>query len=373
MSKQIKKHGKTAFVIGVTIALLGAYISIPQSNAVAITDREVQITDSRPGVTTDYDFEGDFSTTNISCIEVIFCANATGACGEATGIDASSATTLAAGWANWFSANFTASNFTASRIMFTTDTATPGGNDFSFAVQGVVNPTSTAAATYFGRLTTYATGASCAGTTVDTGIVAFAIIDGVEITATVAETLTFAIGSVSVGDCNTSFETEAGPSTSTASAVAFGELSLNTFTHACQNITVSTNAVGGYTVRVHETTSLLDGAATIDDATGEGGMTDTTTSLWETNTNSGFAYSCNDENGSDCVITSASMYRRFACVGSNAQCDPTTGLASAVAYMTNTGPANAANGRIEYKVSVGATQEAGSYSNEIVFVATPTF
>jgi len=371
MSKQtVKKHGKVAFIIGITISLLGIYVLIPETQAVAISTRSLTISDSRPGVSTLYDFVGTHSSTLVSCLEIIFCANATGACGTVTGFTAASASSMPGQWSGWLPAAFTASTLTATRILYTAASTVGGGTNFSFAANTITNPTSTVATTYFGRVSTYANTQACSGTATDTGVVAFAIIDGVEITATVAETLTFSIASVTNANCDTSFQTHLGPA-STASAVAFGELSLNTFSHACQDLTISTNAGSGYSLTGQEDTNLLSGSDTIDDSTGDGGgMSETATREWATATNNGFGYSCVNQ---DCQLENASTYKQFACVGSDPNCDPGTGGETAQNIAASSGAVNAVVTRVEYKISVDALQPSGDYANEIIYIATPTF
>ena len=372
MSKQtVKKHGKAAFIIGITISLLGIYVLIPETQAVAISSRSLTISDSRPGVSTLYDFVGTHSSTLVSCLEIAFCTTATGSCATApVGFTAASASSMPGQWSGWDPAAFTASTLTATRLIYTAASTVGGGSNFSFAANTITNPTSTVGTTYFGRVSTYANAQACSGTATDTGVTAFAIIDGVEITATVAETLTFTITSVSTGDCNTSFQTHTAV-VSTASAVAFGELSLNTFHHACQDLTISTNSTGGYGLTGQEDTNLLSGSDTIDDSTGDStSMSQTVSSEWATATNNGFGYSCVNQ---DCQLENASTYKQFACVGSDPNCDPGTGGETAQNIAASSGAVNAVVTRVEYKISVDALQPSGDYANEIIYIATPTF
>ena len=371
MSKQtVKKHGKAAFIIGITISLLGVYVLIPETQAVAISSRSLTISDSRPGVSTLYDFVGTHSSTLVSCLEIAFCATATGGCVSGGGIDASSASSMPGQWSGWDPAAFTASTLTATRLIFTAASTVGGGVGFSFAANTITNTATTVATTYFGRVSTYSNARACSGTPVDTGVVAYAIIDGVEITATVAETLTFTIATVTNSTCDGSFQTHAGPD-GTVSSVAFGELSLNTFSHACQDLTISTNASGGYTLTGQEDTSLLSGSDTIDDSTGDStSMSQTVSSEWATATNNGFGYSCVNQ---DCQLENASTYKQFACVGSDPNCDPGTGGETAQNIAASSGAVNAVVTRVEYKISVDALQPSGDYANEIIYIATPTF
>ena len=372
MSKRVKKHGKTAFIIAITISLLGIYLAVPQSNAAAIANRELAIDDSRPnvGLNVIYDFEGDHSATLVSCLQITFCANATGECGEATGIETTNGSSVSSTWSGWIAENWTASNMTASIIRYTAASTAGGGTDFSFSTASVGNPTTPG--TYFGRVTSYDDAGACTNE-VDSGVIAFAIIEGVLISATVAETLTLSMEGVTAGDCDSSFTTLVGPS-SNATTVAFGTLSsLDTFFHACTDLGVITNAASGYGLTAHETTNLLSGTDTIDDSIGDDGtMTESVSEAWTQSATNGFAYACGNIAGNNCVQTATADYRQFACVGSAAECDPDSGAETAVNVMATSGAVNASS-RIQYKLSVDVTQEAGDYTTTIVYIATPTF
>jgi len=210
------------------------------------------------------------------------------------------------------------------------------------------------------------------GTFPDDGTIRISIIAGVTVTATVAETLTHSIALVTNPNCDTSFTTLGGPD-STVTTVPFGTIGSDTFFHSCQDVRVATNASAGHNTTVHETTSLLVGADTIDDTICDGGTcTESVSDVWATATVNGFGYSCANEVGTPCVIAATTDYRQFACVGTDAQCDPGTGAETAQNVMT-AGAAIDHTARVEYKISIGALQPAGDYTNTIVYVSTPTY
>lgn len=371
MSKRVKKHGKIILVIGLTVVLFGAYLTIPESRAASIANRDIAITDSRPTVQgVIYDFEGDHSTTAVQCLELVFCTAATGNCGDATGMVATNASTVDSRWSGWLPFEWTSSSHTATRIIYTAATATAGGTQYSFAVASIANPTNTG--TFFARAASY-TSVECAGTATDDGVAAFAIVEGVTVSATVAETLTLTITGVLNADCDSSFGLLGGPDT-TATGVLFGELTTtDTFFHACQDVYVATNGSVGFGMSGQETTNLLSGSNTIDDSTGDSAaMTETVTSLWETAGNNGFGYHCLNQAGVTCVMNEASSARQFACVGTDAQCNPGVGVETAANIMSNS-TATTATSRVRYKVTISGVQPAGSYSNTVVYIATPTF
>jgi len=382
MAKVIKKHGKTVLIIGLSITLLAMYLLIPQAQAVGtISARKITISDSRPtetGVT--YTFTGTHSGDTVKCLELSFCTTATGDCTGPTGFTAANGVVNDSGWVSWDvigTDRWDTGSFIATRVRYTYATGQAGGAGYAFSTATITNPTNEE--TYYARAVSYSD-ANCA-TAVDSGVTAFAIVYGVTVSATVSETLDFAISAVANADCSTYFGVLDGPA-STASTVAYGTLtSPNTFYHGCNDLTVSTNAgSAGYGVTVQETTSLLEsGGKTIDDSTGDSNsMDETTTSTWATAANNpGFGYACGNVSGTDCLMTSTSWYKQFACKGTQgseaATCDPGAGSETSQTVMLNGGAVNASQVRIEYKLTIDGIQEAGAYSNTIVYIATPTY
>jgi len=205
----------------------------------------------------------------------------------------------------------------------------------------------------------------------DSGDMLIAVIEAVTVSVTIDETLTFTIAPVDLGDCNTTFGSEAG-ATTTTSTVPFGTItSANTFNHACHNLSVSTNASSGYVVTTETDTSLQSGGVLIDSGSCTGSScTEITEGAWGTNTDNGFAYTCD---GTDCVITVNTNYKTFACTGvTTTECLPSGGE-TAQNFMSNTGSVNNSTTSIEYRISLSGTQEAGTYTSVVTYINTPTF
>ena len=362
-------------IVGLTLVLIATYFAIPTGTAATIDNRKITISDSRPSqAPVTYDFQGDHSGSAVKCLELSFCQSASGACTGPSAMTAASAVKGVSGeWNGWTYANWTATTtFTATRVRYINTTGEAGGSSYSFSTATITN--SDTAGTYYARAASYSD-VTC-GTAVDSGVTAFAIISGVAVSATVPETLTFTIGAVVNGTCDTTFGTFGGPA-STATNVAYGEISsTETFYHGCQDLTVSTNANDGYSVTGQETTNLRDTTISMNlsDSLGDSGsMSQTATSAWSTSTNNGFGFACANATGTDCAMTATTWYSQFSCVGSDAQCDPGTGAEAAQSVMSNAAAVSGNASRIQYKLSVSATQAAGSYSNTVVYIATPTY
>ncbi len=206
-----------------------------------------------------------------------------------------------------------------------------------------------------------------------------AIIGGVTLSATVAESLTHTTAGVTTGNCpDVTGATETEIDTSgNAATVPFGTISLNTFYGACQKLTVSTNAGGGYYSTVQTTALPTSGGNTISKGTCDGSCSDTTGFAWATATNSGYGYCMSDSTGTPAATADGTNWT------TTHQCGGASPFAKTIAnagasqtaqqIMKKTSPANADASYIKYRITVGATQAAGTYTTTLVYIDTGTF
>ena len=200
-----------------------------------------------------------------------------------------------------------------------------------------------------------------------------ALIEAVRVTATVDPTITFTIAGVTADTGTYCGVTRTVASVdSTAYSVPFGSLSLNTFTDAVQNLTVSTNANYGYVVTAAEDDELgKDGATTpfIPDTTCDTGpCTISSEQDWATASNNGFGYSLQN-------VDAASISFEYNDSGTFLS-RPFANLADTETPQTlfySSTVADSENAYVCYRVSVGATQAAGDYENIIIYRATASF
>ncbi len=108
-----------------------------------------------------------------------------------------------------------------------------------------------------------------------------AVTSGVTLSATIDETLTFTVAGVTTGNCSVSGGTKIDTSGS-ATTIPFGTINSDTFYDACQNLTVGTNAGGGYSTTVKTTTLPTSGGNTIAEGSCDGSCSDTTAAAWAT-------------------------------------------------------------------------------------------
>jgi hypothetical protein len=175
--------------------------------------------------------------------------------------------------------------------------------------------------------------------------------------STSGASLSFSIGGLPLA---TSTEGIATDVETTATAIPFGLLTLNSAIEAAQRLTVSTNAGQGYKIFALQRQGLLSYNAEIDPVA----ATNETPASWIsgcTGTAGCFGY----HSGED-VLEGGST--RFAANDTYASF---SSQPKEIAY--NSGPATDKHTDIVYKVEARELQEAGSYESNIVFIVTPVF
>ncbi|MFC1780075.1 hypothetical protein ACFLY9_00050 [Patescibacteria group bacterium] len=223
------------------------------------------------------------------------------------------------------------------------------------------------------QITNHATAAvytvQVGGTMTDSGDALIAVVDTLTATVSIDETLSFSVAGVASASCDDrpDVTTEI---TTTATSVPFGTTTGDEFIDGCQSLTVSTNAANGYSVTAAESDQLTFGGSTIADGTCDGSCTETTDAAWATDTNNGLGYCLQDVSGTD--------VQDF----SGVQCDdvapqfkifPELGTDTPETIMSNAGVVSGSNAHVGYRLSVSSSQGAGTYTNDIIFVATPTY
>jgi len=206
----------------------------------------------------------------------------------------------------------------------------------------------------------------------DSGDILVATIESVTVSITIDESLAFSITGVTNASCDTIFGADnAGPDTTT-STVPYADDTTNVFHHGCHELEISTNASSGYVLTNEINQSLRTSAGVlINNGTCDGTCTETATDTWVTASgNNGFAYACD---GTDCDMVANTAYRTFACTGATTTFCLPGGGETAQTYASNGSPVNTSTTTIEYKLSLSGTQAAGTYSNTVTYIATPTF
>ena len=333
--KSIAKQ--VSYALLAMVLLLSYYPNM--ASAAPITARSVVIGSSIASATTTYSFGFAVpSATVIKSASFTACTTASGTCTTPAGFsDASS--TLTAQPANlgdasgWIVSTATPGSL---RLSKSANVATPTGAQ-TVGFSGVVNP-STTNATFFVRMATYSDATWT--TAIDAGTVATSTAGQVTVTVVIDESLTFTLANTTVA-LNTPTTSSTGTGTSA--------------------MTVSTNAVNGYSVGYSGTT-LMSGASTI---------TAMTSAAASTVNSKQFGLNLMNN-------TTPAVGTNVTGVGSGT---PSTGYNTTNLFKFNTGdtiasaslPTNDNVYTTSYIVNMNGATTAGSYSTLLTYIATANF
>lgn len=207
----------------------------------------------------------------------------------------------------------------------------------------------------------------------DTTIGKIALTESVLVTAIIDPTITFYIDNIGVSApggtrCGTTLSN--GAANTTATTVNFGSLSLGQFNTLAQRFTCSTNALSGYTVQVYEVSPLtvtsVGSSSFIPDTVCDSACTVDSPEEWDTNVSSSqFGYSLESILSSPVTFEHNDIFnsKPFGIGYSNAR---------TIMSRTST-PSTEDRGYICYRITASNFQEAGTYQNQINFIATATF
>lgn len=230
--------------------------------------------------------------------------------------------------------------------------------------------------TYSYIVKNFAAGANpSSDTAIDQTAGKLAVIESVRVTATVDPTINFSLAGVASGQTRCGVTTDV---TTTALSVPFGNLTtLDSFYDAAQDLTVSTNASGGYVVTASENDALsLAGAGVVDivDTPGDNATaTESITDEWNTGATNGFGYSLDNADAASVPFEYTSTSGNCTGTFCAKQFANITGSDSPQTIFSSSTVASSENVGVCYRLSVGATQAAGDYENQVTYTATGTF
>lgn len=338
-----------ALVLAVALATV-PLLAASQTSAAQITNRKVTIGNSTASGSTAYTFTFTVPTSSVlQSAAFVACTTASGSCTTPTGFSGASAvasqpTNLgdASGWTT------TDSTTGELRLSKSGNAAAPTGSQ-TIVFSSVTNP-STANATFFFRMTTYAN-ANWTGA-VDTGVVAASTATQIQVSLDVDEALTFCTGTSITGtNC----------ATATGSTVNLGIGSTTATASGTSILAGSTNGTSGYTITVSGAT-LTSGANTIT-ALASGAASSIGTKQFGANLVANTAPAVGSVVSGSGTATAAANYNtanifRF-------------GTGETVASVT--GATNANTFTVSYIANIDGLTPAGSYTTTLTYVATPNF
>lgn len=355
-----KKKALTLLLIIVLVATSFAY-NIQSAKAGALTTASNKITNSTPSaVNVQYVTQWTFpSTDTIRCMQIQYTTTASGST-IPTGMTTTSASKLSisgggltdGSWTGYYTTNGTLQyeNSTGQA-----STATP----VTITTNGITNPSSTGV--YYAQIRTYSGLAThaCSGE-VDHVTVAFAVTAGQALSVDVDPSLSFAVSNLANGITINGASTTVNISAANVNTIPLGHINSSANVIVGQSLTVQTNAVNGYTVYASYSGTLSDGAGTphtIADHTGTNG---TPTSFPSAGT-SAFGYTTSS-------TTLSGTGTRFQ---SNKWAKFETWGYEVAKKTTKTSGDDVTN--VGIQVGVSGSQEAGTYTTTIIYVATPTY
>jgi hypothetical protein len=376
MSKTLGKLFRTSLVVG----LIAIQFIAPRALAAAPDDLRALISDSRPSTASTYTITLDQATgttpTDGETVTITFPAGFTipaFAASDATWTDNAVSKTVQTGVCG--ATDTVRMTIAGQVITFEACDSYSGTSGSELVITLGVSST---------KITNHATPAvytiTVAGTYGDDSKdTLISIIDGVTLSATVDETLTFTVAARTTGECNTLVTGGNENNNSTSTTLPFGTLNSDTFYNECQRLTVGTNAAVGYSTTVHTTARPTSGSNTIPKATCDGAAcSDTVSAPWDTATNYGYGYCVKDSTGDAAATADATEWTTAQQCGGGSQAfksiaradnsdTPRSIMASAAATTANDIT------DIGVRISIGASQAAGTYTTTVIYITTPTF
>lgn len=232
----------------------------------------------------------------------------------------------------------------------------------SIVIDAVSNPASIGS--YLINVTTR----TAANAIIEQAYTMVAIVDNIDVSATVASTLQFVISPL---DAGTDVNGYATTRTSATSSLAFDVLTVGTSTIMGQSLSVTTNADNGYAVTVEQDQNLTSNTGSDIDSFVDG--TSSAPQVWQDPAN---------------ILDSEWTYGHFGfttedstlAAGDTFGNDLWRGFASTtpVEVMYHPGPSDGVAPdkgytEVAYRIEVGPLQEAGDYYNTLTYIATPIF
>ena len=204
------------------------------------------------------------------------------------------------------------------------------------------------------------------------------VTSAVTVSATIDEVLTFSVNAVTSGNCTTTGGTA---TTSTATTVPWGTAGVITteaFWDTCQDLRVTTNAGGGYTVTTYTVAGLDSGANAFAVGSCDSGSCSLTgPGTWATATNNGYAI-CMDDSTGDAAATANAGWDTAAeqCGGAGQKFELVADLSASDSPSTIMSSAAGISGDITFigwRISADGAQAAGAYTGTADYITTGTF
>lgn len=373
IKENLRKDLRIALTTSLLISLLAWNLGFhPFNTAKAVggnlTSVSDTLTDSRPGFPANHTivYTNSTSTNASETIQITFDPTTSlfGGLGSVALADVTSTNLLIQSVCS-AGANKVSMATSTTAITFTVctgATVSTGTKTIQILNNKVTNPTSTGS--YIIRI---------AGTQQNSADTRIAVVNGVNVTAAVATTFTFTVAGLATSTTLGNNATTTGLSTTTT--LPFGTISPNTHAELGQQLTVTTNATNGFAVTVHEDQDMLSNTGNTIHLFKDGNAT-SVPSTWVSPSNTlnqpatfGHIGVTSDDAdlGNGTFGTSTPKYAGAF--------QSTTTLTLFSATGTSDGVTqNIGAAKVAYRIEIGSLQPAANdYTNNLIYVATPTF
>lgn len=354
-------------VFACSVALLVATMASPAS--AAVTSASVQLTDPTPGAsgnTYTWTWNGYTSGATTRCVLITFSANADGSGGIPTGMVLTSATMAGTyGTGGTWTRDSHAGTMAGGTVVFNYGTGVaPASGPTTIVLGSITNPTNAAGGTFYMTVSAYTTAGAgnsgtCGGGLRDAAYTAaFETTTAQQASVTVDPSLSLVIDNVaastSCGDVSTT-------AASTANAIPFGRVAAIT-AHPIvgQNLTVTTNASGGYTTYLSSSGVMTGGttAGTIANMSGS----NASPGSWPSNGTAAFGY----------TTESTSLSGTAARFDGGLWAGPSTTPYEIMRNTSTPGPSGDTN-CIAFQVSIAGDTKADTYTTSIRYNVAASF
>lgn len=324
--------------------------SVSAAGTVTVSHASITLSNSNPGTAANETISWNPSntTTAVATIDIQYATTATGTT-VPSGLAMSATPTVTI--TGFGSATATgAYNSSTGVLTVTLSTATAASSTVSVTVDSVTNPS---AGTFYVQVTSN----SSAPAVIDYGVMATTTVAQVVVTGTMDPSLSFTVTGVASG---TTTAITGGQNTTTitttSTTLPFGHFNVASTNVAAQVISTTTNAAYGYTVTLQENQLLTDASSST--------IPNVTAGTWTTNTTTGFGVNVTSGDANTALFTANSIYEPIPV----SPATPVT-LATKSSATSSSGDSEYVN----FQLGVTAAQPAGTYTNNLDYVVTPTY
>lgn len=345
----------------IAIAVFGLHANL--ASAAVLTTASVTLSDPRPSTASvSYDFQASsVTTTAIRCIRLEFDTASNGSGGKPSGMNITSAAFSGTSDyvptpASWTTTNNDTTGVTT--LTFATGETPASASARNVVLTGITNG-NTQDDDYFLIVNTYSN-VDCSTSPIDSTVTGFLFTNGQSVSVGVDGSLSFTIAGVTGnGSLAVNGATITNGLATTSTTIPFGTVTSTTNKIAAQDLTVSTNSGGGYTVYTRYTAKPTSGSNTIEDQAGS----NASPAAFSAAGTESFGYTTADS-------TLSGTADRFTSSGGN-KWAPFTVTNAEVAY-NNTAIASQTT-RVGFQVGVASTTEPGSYITSVIYTSVPVY